>query len=206
MKKYTQEEFEGFDIVDGFKLCPKGDYTEIKEFGNDCKFSNFCEFGGDCEFGHGCKFGKICEFGDQCEFGNVCKFGNDCKFSNFCEFGGDCEFGDHCKFGACRFDEYCKFGKSCQFSECCKIGNKCYYEDGLVVNGQFVCFKNIGSENREAYLYIDENKKLFLRAGCFFGDLKKFEEHCEVEKVANKTIKQYLFLFKIGEGFFEISD
>ena len=153
MKKYTQEEFEGFDIVDGFKLCPKGDYTEIKEFGNDCKFSNFCEFGGDCEFGDGC------------------------------------EFGDDCKFG-----------------ECCNYGDNCNYEDGAIVNGRFIHFGNIGTNNEETYLYIDGNKKLFLRAGCFFGDLNEFKEYCEVEKVSNKIIKQYLLLFKTGKEYFEIND
>ena len=238
MKKYTQDEFIDFEVVNGQRICPTGDYTEIKEFGNmfgvycefgdccrfgnscnfsdRCSFSDRCEFGSGCKFDYGCKFGdcKIgsnCEFGDYCKFDDHCKFGDDCKFSDDCKFGDYCTHGERCNIGnrcklghQCNLGRYCKFGACCVFGERCKYGAGCNYEDGLVVNGEFICFKNIGSENREVYLYINENKKLFLRAGCFFGDLENFEEHCDHKLVSTEIRDEYLCIFESAKNIFEV--
>ena len=213
MKKYTQEDFNSFEIVGDFKICPTGDYLAIKkfpgscEFSKGCKFKKSCSFEGSCKFGDDCKFGHFCKFGSLCEFGNDCQIGSNCDFCDFCKFGNGCKFDLGCRLGIrCKFGDGCKFSLGCTFGELCKVGENSSYEDGAVVNGKFIRFGNIGVKNREAYLYIDENKKLFLRAGCFFGDLEAFKKHCKVEEVANKTIKQYLFLFKISEEYFEIND
>ena len=42
MKKYTQQDFDNFEIVDGYRQCPTGDYTEIKSFGEQCRFGECC--------------------------------------------------------------------------------------------------------------------------------------------------------------------
>ena len=201
MEEYTQEDLDGFGEVKGCKICPTGDYTLIKVFKGNCKFGDFCKFGNGCKFGEYCKFGNGCKFGDCSEFGDYCKFGHYCKLGDGSKFGDCSEFNRRCKFG-----NDCKFGDNCKFGEFCNYGDNCNYENGMVVNGRFMCFKNIGTENREAYLYIDEDKRIFLRAGCFFGDLEEFNKHCKVEGVANKTIKQYLVLFKTGKELLEISD
>lgn len=80
MKKYTQAEFDAIP-VDGFgiKRCPTGDYTEIREFGSNCRF------GARCRFGAGCRFGARCRFGAQC----ICEFG---QFVSMLSAGG---------FGSC---------------------------------------------------------------------------------------------------------
>jgi hypothetical protein len=44
MKKYTQEEFDDFEVVDGVRICPTGDYSLIKRFGKVCSFGEGCEF------------------------------------------------------------------------------------------------------------------------------------------------------------------
>ena len=42
MKKYTQSEFDALPCNgNGVKVCPAGDYTEVKSFGAGC----ICEFG-----------------------------------------------------------------------------------------------------------------------------------------------------------------
>ena len=66
MKKYSAEDLKTFEVVNGFIICPTGDYTEIEQFPR-------C-----CSFGVGCSFGKWCSFGEWCSFGDECK----------CEFGG----------------------------------------------------------------------------------------------------------------------
>lgn len=52
MKKYTQADFDNFEVDDyGRKICPAGDYTAIKSFGAGCHFGEWCRFGEWCSFG-----------------------------------------------------------------------------------------------------------------------------------------------------------
>ena len=57
MKKYTQADFDNFEVDEyGHKICPTGDYTAIKSFGE------WCSFGEECSFGEGCSFGERCSY------------------------------------------------------------------------------------------------------------------------------------------------
>ena len=44
MKKYTQEEFDNFEVVGGIKNCPSGDYSLINIFDEMCRFGRECSF------------------------------------------------------------------------------------------------------------------------------------------------------------------
>ena len=59
MKKYSAEDLRTFEVVNGFIICPTGDYTEIEQFPRCCSFDVGCSFGENCRFGVGCH----CEFG-----------------------------------------------------------------------------------------------------------------------------------------------
>ena len=48
MKKYTQEEFNKFEIVDGYRQCPRGDYSLINTFGHFNEFGDGNKFGNKC--------------------------------------------------------------------------------------------------------------------------------------------------------------
>lgn len=50
MKTYTQEEFYNFEVANGIKMCPTGDYSLIKIFGESCSFGEQCSFGESCSF------------------------------------------------------------------------------------------------------------------------------------------------------------
>ena len=57
MKKYTQADFDNFEVNEyGRKICPTGDYTAIKSFGEECSFGAGCSFGVQCSFGEGCSY------------------------------------------------------------------------------------------------------------------------------------------------------
>ena len=134
MKKYTQADFDNFEVDDyGHKICPAGDYTAMKSFGEGCRF------------------------GERCIFGALCSFG-----------------------------ERCSFGEECSFCKCCS------FENGAVKNGRYVAVDRIGSENRKAYFYIDENGNMFVRAGCWFSDMAAFKER--VKKVHAGTIHERTYL------------
>ena len=50
MKKYTQADFDAFEVIDGIKQCPSGDYSDIWVFGKWCSFGEDCFFGEECSF------------------------------------------------------------------------------------------------------------------------------------------------------------
>jgi len=57
MKGYTEKDLEGFERDDfGRLICPSGDYTQIKSFGECCSFGERCSFGECCSFGERCRF------------------------------------------------------------------------------------------------------------------------------------------------------
>ena len=71
MKKYTQADFDNFEVDEwGYKICPTGDYTAIKSFGERCSFGEWCSFGAGCSFGAVCRFGEECSFGERCRYEN----------------------------------------------------------------------------------------------------------------------------------------
>lgn len=56
MKEYTQADFDTFEVIDGIKQFPSGDYSDIQIFGERCSFGKECSFGEDCFFGEECSF------------------------------------------------------------------------------------------------------------------------------------------------------
>ena len=44
MKKYTQADFDAFEVIDGIKQCPSGDYSDIQIFDGikQCPSPNIC--------------------------------------------------------------------------------------------------------------------------------------------------------------------
>ena len=134
MKKYTQSDFDNFEVDEnGYKICPSGDYTQISSFGAWCSFGERCSFGVWCSFGEGCSFGERCSFGAGCSF-----------------------------------------------------------ENGAVKNGRYVAVDRIGSVNRKAYFFMDEDGKMFVRAGCWFSDMATFRER--VKEVHAGTIHEKTYL------------
>ena len=189
MKKYTQADFDNFEVDDyGHKICPVGDYTAIKSFDTGCSFGEGCHFGTWCRFGEECRFGERCIFGALCIFGTWCRFGEECRFGERCIFGEGCIFGEVCRFGeGCRFDEWCRFGEECS------------YENGAVKNGRYVAVDRIGSENRKAYFYIDDNGNMFVRAGCWFSDMAAFKERVKKVHAGTTHEKTYLAACDLAE-------
>ena len=66
-------------------------------------------------------------------------------------------------------------------------------------NGRYVAVDRIGSENRKAYFYIDENGNMFVRAGCWFSGMQAFKNR--VKEVHAGTIheKTYLAACELAE-------
>ena len=87
MKIYNEEDIKNFERDEyGRLICPSGDYTQIKSFGEYCSFGKCCSFGEECSFGEYCSFGKSCSFGKECCFGESCSFGECCNLENNLRF------------------------------------------------------------------------------------------------------------------------
>ena len=87
MKKYTQADFDAFEVIDGIKQCPSGDYSDIQIFGEWCSFGERCSFGKQCSFGEWCSFGRCCSFGKGCSFEDKGEYIGDYPFLAFVGFG-----------------------------------------------------------------------------------------------------------------------
>ena len=176
MKVFTQEEYDAIKRDKyGVKHLPSGDYSQVVIKDGRCSVA------AGCEFGAGCDFGAWCEFGAECNFGAGCDFGARCEFDDGCELGDRCKVGDGCEFGVrCRFGELFVHGKNTTF------------EGGAVKNGTFMKVGRIGSEMRDAYFFIDENGKLFVRAGCWFSDMDSFIERVHRVHGGTRHERQYL--------------
>lgn len=137
MRQYTQAEFDAFERdASGYKICPTGDYTGIKNFPKFCKFGGhslfamYSTFGDCCAFGEHCTFSPRSTFGEECEFRTGCWFGLLSAFGMSCKFGYACNFDSGCNFSlGCRFDPMCVFGKKCRFGSSCFFGNCCNFKD-----------------------------------------------------------------------------
>ena len=192
MKKYTQEEFDGFETDEfGYKVCPSGDYTNIKNFGEWCSFGKGCSFGEQCSFGESCRFGESCSFGEVCSFSKWCRFGEGCRFGGWCGFGEGCSFSERCSFGeGCRFDEGCRFGGWCGFGEGCS-------HEGLT-NSTYVAVDRIGSEERKTYFF-KADEGYFVRAGCWFGTFDEFEKRVKEVHAGTVHEKTYLMALELAK-------
>ncbi|WP_418984321.1 zinc finger CCCH domain-containing protein [Alistipes putredinis] len=172
MKKYTQADFDAFEVIDGIKQCPSGDYSDIQVF------SDRCSFGEDCSFGEECSFGKWCSFGEDCSFGEYCSFGKWCSFSKQCSFGEDCSFGEECSFG-----EWCSFGKWCSFGEDCSFGEECSFEGKGEYIGDypFLAFVGFGSRIGSKVYFFNLQDGIYVRCGCWLSDIAGFRERVKAK-------------------------
>ena len=74
----------------------------------------------------------------------------------------------------------------------CIFGARCSFENGAVKNGRYVAVDRIGSANRKAYFFMDEDGEMFVRAGCWFSDMATFRER--VKEVHAGTIHEKTYL------------
>ena len=172
MKKYTQADFDAFEVIDGIKQCPSGDYSDIQIFGEWCSFGACCSFGEGYSFGAWCTFGACCSFGKQCSFGEWCSFGEGCSFGACCSFGEGCSFGECCSFGAC-----CSFGEGCAFGGGCSFEDKGEY----IGDYPFLAFVGFGSRIGSKVYFFNLQDGIYVRCGCWLSDIAGFREIVKAE-------------------------
>ena len=126
MKIYSEEDIKNFESDEyGRLICPSGDYTQIKSFG------------------------ERCSFGEECRFGERCNLENNLRFENISE----------------------------QIDRVIKIDR-------------------IGSRKGCTYFF-KPLSQIYVRCGCFFGTIEKFEAQVnETHKDNDKYRQEYLEAIK----------
>ena len=180
MKIITQKEFENFEVVDGMKQCPTGDYSNITSFAVGCCFAKRCYFAEGCYFAQRCSFAEGCRFEQGCSFSQGCRFAQGCSFSELCSFAEGCRFEQGCRFGEeCGFAEWCRFGEECVFAERCRFADCCSFGGNTTIESNYdlICMKKIdgiGSRNDCTYFF-HTKQGIIVRCGCFLGNIYEFE-------------------------------
>ena len=150
MRKFTLEDMDGFDVIEGVIQCPSGDYSLIKNFTERCSFAEECSFAARCSFARGCSFAKECSFAGACTFAKRCSFARRCSFAKRCSFA-----------------EWCSFAEGCSFSGGCSVcGNEL---KGFKIRS----ISGLGKHKRTMYVW-DTINGFRVQAGCFFGDVDEF--------------------------------
>ena len=90
------------------------------------------------------------------------------------------------------YTQISSFGARCSFGDGCRFGEGYSFENGAVKNGRYVAVDRIGSANRKAYFFMDEDGEMFVRAGCWFSDMATFRER--VKEVHAGTIHEKTYL------------
>ena len=201
---------KGFDAIkrdsDGFKRLPGGDYSEVdfrgegryvfddwsfigdfKDLGNETTIGKWATIGNGTKIGNETTIGKWVTIGDGTKIGNETKIGNGTKIGSETTIGDRATIGNGTTIG-----NGSTIGKWATIGEFFIYGKNTTFEGGAVKNGRYVKVGQIGRENREAYFFIDENGKFFVRAGCWFGDMERFIEHVKCEHGGTLFEKQYL--------------
>ena len=184
LHKYTQAEYDAILRDENEdKHCPTGDYTDVDFHGETWVI-----------------FGDRCTLGDCCTLGDYCTLGNDCTLGNHCKLGNGCTLGNHCKLGnGCTLGNHCKLGYFCTLGDFCKLGNCITYEGGRVKNGLYITCGAIGSDSRTAYAYIDCDGAMYVRDGCWFGELDGLRERVKRVHAGRIYELQYLAMCDYAE-------
>lgn len=108
------------------------------------------------------------------------------KFKKNDRGGLTCPTGDYTAIK--HFDKNTSFGERCSFGEQCSLERSHKFEDMSEVTERVIKIDRIGSRKGATYFF-KTHANIFVRCGCFFGDIKCFKEKVEE---THKNNPQYL--------------
>lgn len=197
MKKITQEEYDAMPITDDYKICPTGDYSDVKIFDDDAKFGSHTIFESHSVFGSYSRFGSHSTFGECSTFGAWSKFEAHLIFGSYSTFGHTSTFGEYAEFGS-----YAAFGNDAKFTGQTTFGHDTTFENGyLPINYMrpFMKFAGFGSRCNSELYYYQFTRGDYIRAGCWFGTVEEFRQRVIDEKADVRYLKLMDFLQSFKE-------
>ena len=73
-------------------------------------------------------------------------------------------------------------------------------------NADYLCFKGLGSENRNTTFFKCKDGHIHVSCGCFSGNIEEFENKVKETHGDNKYAKEYLACIQVVKIHFEIDD
>ena len=191
LKKISLADIERIEIVNGKRIFPTGDYSNIKEFNGNSIFGAYSQFADETVFGYATSFGQ------QCKFGNNSTFGNRTEFGFGCTIGEKSNLGESCYIGACSYigegstiGKFAQVASGCFINSYCTFSYGCIFADTLSKIGQFC---NFGDMCRFPEKTVFPNGTTF-GASCSFGAGSEFAEGCMCENG-----HEFIDMFTVGQ-------
>ena len=140
--------------------------------------------------------GNAWVYGDALVYGNARVHGNALVY-------GDAEVcGNACIYGNA---EVC--GNACIYGNAWVCGDALIYGDARVCgDADYLCFKGLGSENRNSTFFKCKDGHIHVSCGCFSGNIEEFENKVKETHGDNKYAKEYLACIQVVKIHFEIDD
>ena len=133
-------------------------------------------------------YGGAKVYGDACVFGNAEVYGN-------ARVSGDAEV----------YDDACVYGNACVYGGACVYGNAEVYDDACVYgDADYLCFKGLGSCNRNTTFFKCKDGHIHVSCGCFSGNLDEFETKVKETHGSSKYAKEYLACLEVVKIHFEV--
>lgn len=97
------------------------------------------------------------------------------------------------------------YGNAKVFGNAEVYGNAEVCGDAEITNdSDYICFKGLGSENRNTTIFKSKDKQIFVKCGCFSGTLAEFEAKVKETHGDSKFAKEYLAAIEVVTIHFEI--
>lgn len=140
-----------------------------------------------------CVYDYACIYDDARIYDNACISGNARIYNNACILGNACIFGNARIYGnACIYDD-------ARISGYARICGDAWIHSGA----DYLCFKGLGSQNRNTTFFKCKDGHIHVSCGCFSGSIQEFETKVKKTHGDSKYAKEYLACIEVVKIHFE---
>lgn len=98
-------------------------------------------------------------------------------------------------------------GNARVFGNALVFGDARVFSNAKICSGaDYLCFKGLGSENRNTTFFKCDDETIKVKCGCFFGTLTEFEQKVKETHGDSKYAKEYLACVEVVKIHFEIGE
>ena len=177
-------------------------------FNNAYVFGNALVYGNARVFDNVLIYGNAEVYGNARIYGNAFVFDNAQIYNNALVHGGAWIFNNALVYGDAEvFDSAYVCDNAEVYGDARVYGNAKVCCNALVLSdADYICFKGFGSENRNTTMFRTKNGDVFVRCGCFAGDLKEFLKKVKETHGSSIYAKEYLACAEVAKIHFGIND
>lgn len=136
---------------------------------------------------------------------NACVYGNARIYNNARIYDNVCISGN-----ACVYDDARIYNNVCISGNALIYNNACIYDDARICGDawihsetDYLCFKGLGSQNRNTTFFKCKDGHIHVSCGCFSGSIQEFETKVKKTHGDSKYAKEYLACIEVVKIHFE---